>query len=170
MTARWYREDKWPKGLFAPYKVRVESGYWGGNDGAQFIPKGGASCVSQDSDDFIRRVEAPVTTAKKEKEQESRKGNNNGKGKEQEKGKDARAEKNDEVVKKCEHCGVTKGEGPCKLRKCKGCLLTWFCGANCQKLAWPSHKAWCKQQQKAAAARGGAAQTTDDADKDPSAA
>ena len=40
----------------------------------------------------------------------------------------------------CARCGQF-GEG---LSKCKGCLFVVYCGRECQRAHWPSHKAACK--------------------------
>lgn len=40
---------------------------------------------------------------------------------------------------KCQNCGK-----PCTL-KCGKCQAMYFCGADCQKAQWPSHKAICKR-------------------------
>eukprot|EP00290_Baffinella_frigidus_P032544 CAMPEP_0180268238 /NCGR_PEP_ID=MMETSP0988-20121125/1999_1 /TAXON_ID=697907 /ORGANISM="non described non described, Strain CCMP2293" /LENGTH=316 /DNA_ID=CAMNT_0022239017 /DNA_START=104 /DNA_END=1055 /DNA_ORIENTATION=+ len=45
---------------------------------------------------------------------------------------------------KCDRCGKGQGleDGP-ELRKCAKCHLAWYCGKECQKLAWKGHKEQC---------------------------
>jgi hypothetical protein len=39
------------------------------------------------------------------------------------------------------------------LKKCAGCLKTFFCGPACIRAHWPAHKAECKRIAKAAASK-----------------
>lgn len=43
---------------------------------------------------------------------------------------------------KCAHCGKTGVEN---LKRCAGCRSVLYCGRDCQKSAWTSHKIECKQ-------------------------
>lgn len=49
----------------------------------------------------------------------------------------------------CAGCGSS---GAPKLRQCRGCSSTLYCGEACQRAAWPGHKAACKAMAAAAAA------------------
>jgi hypothetical protein len=44
---------------------------------------------------------------------------------------------------RCGQCGAKAGEG-CKLQCCAACKQEWYCGAMCQRMHWPAHKAACK--------------------------
>ncbi|KAI0717130.1 hypothetical protein C8Q76DRAFT_425260 [Earliella scabrosa] len=46
---------------------------------------------------------------------------------------------------KCHACGTMPVGGPKQLRKCAGCSIALYCGKECQKNAWPSHKLICRQ-------------------------
>ncbi|KAG2455339.1 MSS51 protein, partial [Polypterus senegalus] len=39
---------------------------------------------------------------------------------------------------------------PAALRRCKRCQNVYYCGVSCQKVNWPTHKAFCKKLQLAA--------------------
>jgi hypothetical protein len=43
----------------------------------------------------------------------------------------------------CLHCGATSID----MSYCGGCLLVRFCNTDCQRAAWPRHRASCKQEQ-----------------------
>ena len=54
-------------------------------------------------------------------------------------------------IKCCSVCGtVTKMKGAAKvtLSRCGGCNGPYYCGAQCQREAWPQHKKECKAAQK----------------------
>ncbi|KAF8060807.1 hypothetical protein FPV67DRAFT_307723 [Lyophyllum atratum] len=38
-------------------------------------------------------------------------------------------------------CSTSKDRG---LHLCSRCKIQYYCGAQCQKLAWPDHKRWCR--------------------------
>ncbi|RDB27272.1 hypothetical protein Hypma_004292 [Hypsizygus marmoreus] len=44
--------------------------------------------------------------------------------------------------RRCSHCGILKEKN---LMLCSKCKLDYYCGRECQKLAWPSHKRFCRQ-------------------------
>eukprot|EP00884_Botryococcus_braunii_P004394 jgi/Botrbrau1/13956/Bobra.250_1s0010.1 len=50
----------------------------------------------------------------------------------------------------CAQCGKASG-GDVKLMDCAGCRSVQYCGRDCQKSHWPSHKAACKAKQAVAA-------------------
>ena len=43
----------------------------------------------------------------------------------------------------CADCGK---EGGVSLKACKACMLVKYCGAECQRYHWPTHKKLCKQR------------------------
>ena len=43
----------------------------------------------------------------------------------------------------CAACGAP-GSAARKLKLCAQCGSAAYCGAECQRAAWPEHKAWCK--------------------------
>lgn len=48
----------------------------------------------------------------------------------------------------CHHCGRLEpagAQGPERLRLCAACHSRAFCGMDCQKASWPTHKIECKQ-------------------------
>ena len=52
----------------------------------------------------------------------------------------------------CAQCGKTESAplaqgNTIQLKLCSGCKSIFFCGANCQKLGWPTHKKKCKDIQ-----------------------
>ncbi|KAJ6485796.1 hypothetical protein C8R45DRAFT_1098555 [Mycena sanguinolenta] len=49
---------------------------------------------------------------------------------------------------RCETCLKSEMELPCEvtLKQCKDCGLAMYCSKECQRKAWPTHKAFCKQQ------------------------
>eukprot|EP01051_Picozoa_sp_SAG22_P010665 SAG22_NODE_971_length_6228_cov_2.774515_3_plen_235_part_00 len=56
-----------------------------------------------------------------------------------------RVPKIDSDATRCSICGcscTTK-----KLLRCSGCKISWYCGADCQKNAWPRHRAACLRAQ-----------------------
>lgn len=55
----------------------------------------------------------------------------------------------------CAHCGLFKGHTQSK--KCGGCENARFCGPECSKAGWKSHKAVCKARQSANKKKGGEA-------------
>ena len=46
----------------------------------------------------------------------------------------------------CLYC-LSSGAEERPLMRCGGCKVALFCGAKCQKAAWPKHKAGCKREQ-----------------------
>ncbi|KAL4440008.1 hypothetical protein ABPG75_003009 [Micractinium tetrahymenae] len=46
-------------------------------------------------------------------------------------------------IKRCAHCGKQKGPGV-QLKLCARCKGPHYCGAECQKAAWPEHKKVCR--------------------------
>jgi hypothetical protein len=46
--------------------------------------------------------------------------------------------------KKCENCESYGGEDS-KLLTCSGCLTTFYCSKECQKIDWKKHKTHCKK-------------------------
>jgi hypothetical protein len=55
--------------------------------------------------------------------------------------------------RKCAQCWAVAGPGDAPTLLCSGCRRTWYCGAACQRAAWPAHKAACRN---AAGTRGAA--------------
>ena len=50
----------------------------------------------------------------------------------------------DPASRRCQGCGCRGGFGPnARLRRCSGCLDTFFCNTVCQSQAWPRHKRHC---------------------------
>lgn len=51
------------------------------------------------------------------------------------------------IQKACAHCSDAdaKENG---LRRCGGCKEVWYCSTECQKAAWPAHKAECTDSSK----------------------
>ena len=43
----------------------------------------------------------------------------------------------------CDVCG-TKRSAAAPLKTCSRCKRVWYCGADCQKKAWPQHKPQCR--------------------------
>jgi hypothetical protein len=52
-------------------------------------------------------------------------------------------------AKLCAACGAQHGPSGAKLRLCGGCRSLYYCGAECQGAAWPSHKVACRRLQAA---------------------
>jgi hypothetical protein len=49
----------------------------------------------------------------------------------------------------CQACGKTAAELGKNMLKCSACTLApFYCGSECQKAAWPAHKAECKANRK----------------------
>lgn len=42
-------------------------------------------------------------------------------------------------AQQCDECGAT-----CALQRCAKCKVAGYCGSECQKRAWPTHKPICK--------------------------
>jgi len=43
----------------------------------------------------------------------------------------------------CQYCWKSKASGVA-LKRCAGCQIAWYCDAECQTNAWPSHKSQCR--------------------------
>ena len=72
---------------------------------------------------------------------------------------DPRTKSSGPMVRACGWCEKPEawhGDGGkgVKLLTCSGCGIAWFCGAACQREAWPSHKADCKKNKQRAVALG----------------
>jgi len=50
----------------------------------------------------------------------------------------------DEDQDRCDHCGKMQSLLGQKLKKCAICQVTFYCGRECQKAAWKTHKKVCK--------------------------
>ena len=44
----------------------------------------------------------------------------------------------------CARCGRARNETGEALHRCGSCRRVWYCGRDCQKADWPSHKALCR--------------------------
>ena len=44
-------------------------------------------------------------------------------------------------LRKCSVCSESKLD----TKRCTGCYLVWYCGPECQRVAWPEHKEECKR-------------------------
>ena len=49
----------------------------------------------------------------------------------------------EEPTKDCKNCGEKEKE----LLKCSRCKKVYYCGADCQRKNWPSHKLICSKPQ-----------------------
>ena len=61
------------------------------------------------------------------------------------KAKDMRAEQKDAAGGSFRLCGG--GCGSEGVKRCTGCYMVFYCGAGCQRSAWPGHEAACKTSQ-----------------------
>jgi hypothetical protein len=50
-------------------------------------------------------------------------------------------------IEQCVVCGISASD-VVKLLQCSGCQTQRYCGGDCQKKAWPKHKATCRQKKK----------------------
>lgn len=48
------------------------------------------------------------------------------------------------LPKRCAGCGAASGPAGQKLRRCSGCRAVHFCSEQCQRVAWPEHRAACR--------------------------
>lgn len=49
----------------------------------------------------------------------------------------------EEPIKDCKNCGEREKE----LLKCSRCKKVYYCGADCQRKNWPTHKLTCSKPQ-----------------------
>lgn len=52
------------------------------------------------------------------------------------------------IGKRCDNCDKRDSDGV-HIRFCSGCKSKDYCSPECQRAAWPSHKAICKETQNA---------------------
>ncbi|TCD71343.1 hypothetical protein EIP91_011114 [Steccherinum ochraceum] len=53
------------------------------------------------------------------------------------------------LLKKCSRGGCSNTEKvPAEFKRCAGCHKVWYCGSDCQKTDWKSHKKPCKDEQR----------------------
>ena len=45
---------------------------------------------------------------------------------------------------RCDACGAKGGDGGVKLSTCRTCQGVSYCGKNCQRAAWPTHRPVCQ--------------------------
>jgi hypothetical protein len=58
----------------------------------------------------------------------------------------------------CAVCGAAECADGSVLKRCRGCLVTRYCGRDCQVANWKAHRQECKERAAAAAAAGAAQQ------------
>ena len=49
---------------------------------------------------------------------------------------------------RCDACGAKGGDGGVKLSTCRTCQGVSYCGKNCQRAAWPTHRPVCEVSRK----------------------
>lgn len=45
----------------------------------------------------------------------------------------------------CVNCGLAEGSSAFRFQKCSGCSLVFYCGRDCQKVHWKTHKSDCRR-------------------------